>query len=209
MPYRLSPSRWPPYQSLVGASTGRYTYPSSSSTDIGAQTPVLPVYSMESPSHVSAPGSPGRGMVWNLQSCVPVRASKPRTNPGVLRLLRGRPPCSWAGPTMMTSPVTTGGELFPIVPASASTGAPSPCMRSTVPCAPNPSTGRPVPASSATRWNPGVTVMTRSSPLPSLQNATPRPELRRGARWYRTPSSGRQTHSVSPVAGSAATTARR
>ena len=49
--------------------------PSSSSTVSCVQTPVLPVYDQESFSQVSLPNSPGCGIVWKIQSRLPVRAS--------------------------------------------------------------------------------------------------------------------------------------
>ena len=52
--------------------------------------------------------------------------------------------------------------------------------------------------------------MIRASSCPSVQYATPRPELARtGATSPRSPSSRRYIHSVSPVAPSMATTVRR
>src|SRR6202049_387008 len=83
-PKRLFPGRCPPYWSEVGSSTGRYTRPRSSSTEIWVHTPVLPLTAHESPSHVSLPNSPGRGIVLNVQSTFPVRASNARTSPLVL-----------------------------------------------------------------------------------------------------------------------------
>ena len=54
---------------------------------------------------------------------------------------------------------------------------------------------------------PGVTVNTRRSDS-FCQNATPRPDVRRGAVRKRSPSLGRQTHNVSPLPASMATTLR-
>ena len=48
----------------------------------------------------------------------------------------------------------------------------------------------------------------RSSPFPSVQYATPRPDSRRGAAAARLPSSIRYIHSSSPVAASIATASR-
>ena len=48
----------------------------------------------------------------------------------------------------------------------------------------------------------------RSSPFPSVQYATPRPDSRRGAAAARFPSSIRNIHSSSPVAASMATASR-
>ena len=80
---------------------------------------VLPVYSHDArssfsaDSHVSFPGSPSRGMVWKIQSCSPVRTSKPRTSPGGISLRAGM---VWfvmsliSDPTTMTSLTTSGAE---------------------------------------------------------------------------------------------------
>ncbi len=82
-----------------------------------------------------------------------MRASKPRTSPGVFVIEGGRSPTSCADPTTITSPTTVGGELWPIEPTKET---PSRCRwpskRSTTPPLPKPSTGRPVSASSAARW---------------------------------------------------------
>ena len=51
---------------------------------ICVQTPVLPLTAHESFSHVSLPNSPGRGMVLNVHSSLPVRTSNARTRPLVL-----------------------------------------------------------------------------------------------------------------------------
>src|SRR6516164_8818194 len=83
-PKRLLPGRWPPYRSDVGSSTGRYTRPASSSTVICDHTPVLPLTAHDSFSHESLPNSPGRGIVLNVQSSLPVRTSRARTRPLVL-----------------------------------------------------------------------------------------------------------------------------
>ena len=60
--------------------------PSSVSTVIWVQTPVLPVYSQEPSSHVSFPNSPGCGMVWNSelgwQDCERAGTNAPRTIAG-------------------------------------------------------------------------------------------------------------------------------
>src|SRR5262245_62758741 len=60
---RLLPGRLPPYVSMVGDSTGRYTRPASGSTVICVQTPLFPVHAHDSFSHVSLPSSPGYGIV--------------------------------------------------------------------------------------------------------------------------------------------------
>ena len=80
--------------------------------------------------------------------------------------------------------------------------------RSTIPARPNAVLSWPVLASRDTSWKPGVTTTIRSSPLPSVQYATPRCTLR-GAWSKRAPSSGRHVHNVSPVVARAATTVRR
>ena len=51
---------------------------------ICVQTPVLPLIAHESFSQVSLPNSPGRGIVLNVHSSLPVRTSKARTRPLVL-----------------------------------------------------------------------------------------------------------------------------
>ncbi len=51
--------------------------------------------------------------------------------------------------------------------------------------------------------------MMRSSPLPSLQYATPRPDNCRGAASPRFPSFTLCIHSISPVVASSATAVRR
>ena len=55
-----------------------YTMPSSSSTDIWPQTPVLPVYEAESFSQLLLPYSPDSGIVWKIHNRLPVLTSKPR-----------------------------------------------------------------------------------------------------------------------------------
>src|SRR5580765_2621838 len=78
---KLFPGRLPPYSSIVGVSTGRYTSPASGSTEIWVHTPTLPDHSHEPFSHVSLPNSPGPGIVLNFQSCLPVFTSNARTRP--------------------------------------------------------------------------------------------------------------------------------
>ena len=85
--------------------------PSSASTVICVQTPVLPVYSQEPSSQVSLPSSPGCGMVWKIQRRSPVRASKPRMYPFALRRDGGVPPGRLAAPMSTTSPATTGAPF--------------------------------------------------------------------------------------------------
>jgi hypothetical protein len=87
-------------------------------------------------------------------------------------------------------------------------GTPTATFRSTNPAVPNVSTGLPVAALSATRWNPGSTTKIRDS-RPSVQNETPRPPPFRGALAKRVRvSSQRQRHFSAPVTASTATTAR-
>src|SRR5580765_1351581 len=78
---RLLPGRLPPYVSIVGDSTGRYTRPASGSAVICVHTPLLPVHDHDSFSHVSLPNSPGYGIVLKRQINLPVRASNARTRP--------------------------------------------------------------------------------------------------------------------------------
>src|SRR6185503_10600518 len=125
-PNRLFPGRWPPYRSDVGSSTGRYTRPSSSSTVICVQTPVLPLTAHDPLSHVSLPGSPGRGMVLKVHCSLPVRTSKARTSPLVLLWVVIVMPSFIDDPTMMVSLTTVGVEWSPISPVSRSIGWPLP-----------------------------------------------------------------------------------
>src|SRR5665213_3011399 len=67
-PNRPLPGRWPPYSSPVGSSTGMNAIPKSGSTLICPHTPAFPVVSAESFSQVSCPNSPGRGIVWKIQT---------------------------------------------------------------------------------------------------------------------------------------------
>ena len=77
----------------------------------------------------------------------------------------GAPPDGKAAPTTTTLWLTIGGELDPIPPL---TGRPNPLQRSTMPSLPKSWQGRPVFASNATKWYPGVTKKIRAS-LPSVQ----------------------------------------
>src|SRR4029078_12276413 len=80
-----------------------------------------------------------------------------------------------AAPTTTTSPTTIAGDDEP---ASTSGLSPrNPTRRSTVPASPNSRFGRPGGASSDQRKKPGVTTKTRLSSAPSLQYATPRPDV--------------------------------
>lgn len=59
-------------------------------------------------SHVSTPGSPGCGMVWNVQRSAPVRTSNARTSPGGAS---GRSTSATEEPTTTRSPTTVPGEV--------------------------------------------------------------------------------------------------
>ena len=63
---------------------------------------------------------PGRGMVLNRQSCLPVRTSKARTRPFVLLCVATVVPSRNDDPTMTMSPTTVGVECKPISPVSRS-----------------------------------------------------------------------------------------
>src|SRR5262245_8576954 len=93
----------------------RYTYPSSSSAEKGRQTPAFPEVSLELFSHVSDPGSPLRGIVWNTHFFFPLRTSNASTSPFTFVLLT-RPPGVNAAPTITVSREITTGELLPIFP---------------------------------------------------------------------------------------------
>ena len=95
----------------VGDSTGRYARPASGSAVISVHTPVLPVYSLEFSSQVSAPGSPFCGMVRNCQRRLPVRTSKARAEPLLFLKLEGVKPSRKAEPTSTLSPTTVGRRL--------------------------------------------------------------------------------------------------
>ena len=60
---------------------GAYTRPFASSIVKKAHMLTPERFFQLSPSHVSEPGSPGRGTVWNDQSSLPVIASQPRMSP--------------------------------------------------------------------------------------------------------------------------------
>ena len=83
---------------------------------------VLPVYSHDARSSVSAvsqvsfPGSPSCGTVWKLQTCRPVRTSKPRTSPGCDSFIAGIVALTMspmAEPTMTMSRTTIGADRQP------------------------------------------------------------------------------------------------
>src|SRR5205809_6255059 len=78
----LSPSRCPPYMSLVGAVSGRYASPCSSSALISDHRLASPLYDHESFSHVSLPTSPGWGIGLNVHGGLPERTSKACAAPG-------------------------------------------------------------------------------------------------------------------------------
>src|SRR3989442_15560757 len=136
---RLLPGRWPPYWSPVAPSTGRYKYPSSSSTENGAHAPVLPVYVFELFCQLSAPNSPGRGIVWNVQTFLPVRTSKAMMSPlGNFIDFGTRPFSRDVGITMMSRD-TNGGDVFikwPISVLKLASGS-SCFVKSTMPSLPN------------------------------------------------------------------------
>src|SRR5205823_2739142 len=167
-PNRLLPGLWPPYRSDVGSSTGRYTRPASSSTVICVHTPVLPLTAHDSFSHVSLPNSPGRGIVLNVHSSLPLFTSNARTSPLVLLCVFTVIPSLNEEPTMTTSLTTVGVECRPISPVSSSICWPlpitAPFFRSTTPPSPNDGTIDPFFAFSAIRRYPVVTYSTRSSP---------------------------------------------
>src|SRR5204863_6347191 len=86
--------------------------PSSSSTENGAQAPVFPEKTLELLPQVSAPNSPGRGIVWNTQTFFPVRASNAMMSPlGYFWDFGTRPFSSDVGMTTML-PETKGGDVF-------------------------------------------------------------------------------------------------
>ena len=106
-----------------------------------------------------------------------------------------------------------GVEWTPISPVSRSICSPlpftAPSFRSMMPSFPNDATGAPVFAFNSTRRYPVVTYTMRSSPLPSVQYETPRPESWRGATAARLPSRMLCTQTISPVRPSSAITSRR
>ena len=91
---------------------------------ICVQTPVLPLTAHESFSHVSLPNSPGRGMVLNVQSSLPVRTSNARTSPLVLLCVLTVAPSRNDEPMMTTSLTMAGVACRPISPVSRSIGWP-------------------------------------------------------------------------------------
>src|SRR5439155_296757 len=77
-------------------------------------------------SHVSLPNSPGRGIVLNVQSTLPLFTSKARTRPLVLLWVLTVMPSLNDEPTMTTSLTTVGVEWRPISPVSRSICCPFP-----------------------------------------------------------------------------------
>src|SRR6185295_2763602 len=107
---KSSPNRFPPYQSLLGVLTGRYTRPRSSSTLNGAHTLVWPVVRQASLSHVAAPGSVGFfGMGLNDHTRLPVFTSNACTSPG--GSLGYTSLSATPLPTITRSRQTTGGDV--------------------------------------------------------------------------------------------------
>ena len=120
---------------------------------------------MSGSSQESAPGSPGRGMVWNTQATSPLRTLKAMISPGA-------PP----GPSeirsgMMIRSLKTVPGVLEITNLSAAEAG-NPERRSTFPPVPKLSIGVPVRASSAHRSEPTVYRMRWSSPC--SQKLTPR-----------------------------------
>src|SRR5262245_323260 len=74
-------------------------------------------------AHVSAPNSPSFGTTWNVQSSLPLFASKPRTSSGGLFFHFWPPsPAPSRLPAMTTtSPTTIGPELHPKLRAPSGT----------------------------------------------------------------------------------------
>ena len=122
---------------------------------ICVHTPVLPFTAHDSFSHVSLPNSPGFGIVLNVQSSLPVRASNARTRPFVLLCVGTVAPSRIDEPTMITSFTTVGVECTPISPVSRSICWPlpntAPTFRSMMPSLPNDVTSDPSFAWSSTR----------------------------------------------------------
>src|SRR5207245_7520066 len=117
------------------------TRPASSSAVIWVHTPVLPLIPHDSFSHVSLPNSPGRGIVLNVHSSLPLFTSNARTRPFVLLWVLTVIPSLNDDPTITTSLTMSGVEWSPISPVSRSIGCPlpntAPFFRSTTPPSPN------------------------------------------------------------------------
>ena len=121
---------------------------------ICVQTPTLPLTAQESFSQVSFPNSPGRGIVLNVQSSLPVRTSNARTSPFVLLCVGTVAPSRNDDPMIATSLTTVGVAWRPISPVSRSIGCrfpnTAPTFRSTMPFVPKELIVDPVRAFSAT-----------------------------------------------------------
>src|SRR5271154_7347329 len=122
-----------------------YRIPRAVSTVISPQTLVPERAFALSPSHVSLPASPGRGTEWNSHNSFPVCTSHPRVSPDAPTLGNS---CTRA-PVIKTFLYTIGGEESP----NTESGNPfdAPAFISTTPSFPNPGTGFPVFAFSATK----------------------------------------------------------
>src|SRR5205814_8931718 len=111
--------------------------PSSSSTVIPVQTPVLPFADQELFSQAQPPGPPLRAMVLNGQRSLPLRTSYARARPLVLLCVLTVIPSLNDEPTRITSFTTVGVEWRPASPVSKSIcrSAPlvMPTLRSTMP----------------------------------------------------------------------------
>src|SRR3954469_19718403 len=122
--------------------------PRSTSIVKNDQTLVPERFFQLSPSHVSTPGSPARGTVWNDQSSFPVRASQPRMSP--YRPELGA--CSPLLPPVITTFLKIAGGDARLKPPSTSPRTLA--FRSTVPSSPNPAAGLPRSASTASSRSP-------------------------------------------------------
>ena len=124
---------------------GTKSRPRSSSRAIAVHVFAPPALSSEPGAQVSAPGSSGRGMLWNCHSRSPVPASKARMLPGSAPSLS-----EVEKPNTSRSSNTTPGAVTVIGPDSPGG------MRSSRPPSPNASAGSPVAGSSAIRMRPAV-----------------------------------------------------
>ena len=161
---------------------------------------------------MSLPNSPGRGIVLNVQSSLPVRTSNARTSPLVLLCVETVAPSRIAEPMMIdvlddrrrgVDADLTGLEIDLLALALArrrlSGRGRRLCRRS------DHRAGFRVQLDQLIA---GGHVMTRSSPLPSVQYDTPRPESCRGDTAARRPSRRLCVQITSPVLPSSATTDR-
>src|SRR6266550_4044610 len=120
--------------------------PRSVSTVIGPHR-LGPARSFVAPAgHVSAPGSPGCGIVWKRQTTLPVWTSKARASPLGPTLTVS---CV-LGPTITRSLYIAGGDVTAYAVVAGKVSA-TPVRRLIVPLSPNPAAGLPVLASSAIR----------------------------------------------------------